>query len=87
MSVDESVRADRDARILTFAGGLYAVVRIEVTQPWDDIPRAWQSLVRWMENSKYRHGRHQWLEEHIGRLEEMGGEKRFTLDLHLPIAE
>jgi hypothetical protein len=40
-----------------------------------------------MENSKYRHGKHQWLEEHIGPLDEMGGEQPFTLDLHLPISE
>lgn len=87
MSVDESVQADTEARILAFAGGLYAVTRIEITKPEVDIPRAWQNLVKWMENSKYHHGRHQWLEEHIGPLEAMGGEHPFTLDLHLPIAE
>ena len=55
--------------------------------PEDDIPGTWQRLVKWMESSKYRHGRHQWLEEHIGPLDEMGGEQPFTLDLHLPISE
>jgi hypothetical protein len=40
-----------------------------------------------MENSKYHQGRHQWLEEHIGPLEAMGGSQSFILDLHLPIAE
>jgi hypothetical protein len=33
------------------------------------------------------HGRHSWLEEHIGPLDDMGDEQPFTLDLHLPISE
>jgi len=87
ITVGESVQADGEARILDFPGGLYAVTRIEVKNPMDDIPGTWQKLVKWMEASKYRHGQHQWLEEHIGPLDEMGGDKPFTLDLHLPIAE
>ncbi len=87
MTVDESVKAGDETKIIEFPGGLYAVTRIEVTQPGDEIPRAWQELVKWMEASKYHHGRHQWLEEHIGTLDEMGGEQSFTLDLHLPISE
>jgi AraC family transcriptional regulator len=87
ITVDESVQADEEARIIDFAGGLYAVTRLEVKDPGSDIPGAWQKLVKWMESSKYRHGRHQWLEEHIGPLEEMGGEQPFTLDLFLPITE
>jgi hypothetical protein len=39
------------------------------------------------EGSKYRHDSHQWLEEHIGPLDAMGGDQPFTLDLHLPIRE
>lgn len=87
ITVDESVQADKEARIIEFPGGLYAVTRMEVQDPGSDIPGTWQKLVRWMESSKYRHGRHQWLEEHIGPLEEMGGEQPFTLDLFLPITE
>ena len=87
ITVDEAVQADEGARIIDFPGGLYAVTRIDVKNPWDDIPGTWQKLVKWMESSKYQHGRHQWLEEHIGPLEEMGGEQPFTLDLFLPIAE
>lgn len=85
ITVDQAVQADEEARVLEFPGGLYAVTRIEVNQPGDDIPAAWQNLVKWMEESKYRHGRHQWLEEHIGPLDDMGGEQSFTLDLYLPI--
>ena len=87
LTVDASVQADGEACIIDFPGGLYAVTRIDVKNPWDDIPGAWQKLVKWMEASKYRHGRHQWLEEHIGPLAEMGGDQPFTLDLHLPITE
>ncbi|HEX5837861.1 MAG TPA: GyrI-like domain-containing protein [Anaerolineales bacterium] len=87
LTVDESLQADGEARIIDFPGGLYAVTRTEVKNPGDDIPGAWQKLVKWMESSRYRHGRHQWLEEHIGPLAEMGGNQPFTLDLHLPINE
>lgn len=87
ITVDESVKADGGARIIDFPGGLYAVTRLHVTNPGDDIPATWQKLVKWMEASPYHHGRHQWLEEHIGPLDEMGGEQPFTLDLYLPITE
>ena len=87
LTVDDSVEADGVARIVDVPGGLYAVARIEVKSPWDDIHAAWQGLVKWMESSKYHHGRHQWLEEHIGPLDEKVNEIPFTLDLHLPIAE
>ncbi len=87
ITVDESVRADGEVKIIDFPGGLYAVTRLEVKNPEADIPGTWQKLVKWMESSKYRHGRHQWLEEHIGLLLDDVGEHPFTLDLHLPITE
>ncbi len=87
ITVGESVQADGEARIIDFAGGLYAVTQVKVDNPGADIPAAWQQLVKWMEASKYHHERHQWLEEHIGLLGEVGGEQPFTLDLYLPIAE
>jgi AraC family transcriptional regulator len=87
MSVDDSVQAEGEARLIDFPGGLYAVTRIDVKEPGNEIPATWQKLVKWMENSRYHHGRHQWLEEHIGSLGDMGGDQPFTLDLHLPITE
>lgn len=87
ITVNESVQADGEARIIDFAGGLYVVTRVAVDNPGADIPAAWQQLVKWMEASKYHYGNHQWLEEHIGSLAEMGGEQPFTLDLYLPITE
>jgi AraC family transcriptional regulator len=86
MVVDESVRADSEARIIDFPGGLYAVVRCPVTNPGEDIPVTWQKLVHWRENSRYREAAHQWLEEHIDPKNAAGGEN-FTLDLYLPIKE
>jgi DNA gyrase inhibitor GyrI len=86
ITVDESVKVNGEARLLNFPGGLYAVARLEVKSPGDEIPAAWQKMVKWMEAGKYHHGRHQWLEEHIGPLEKQG-QLPFTLDLHLPISE
>jgi predicted transcriptional regulator YdeE len=87
MTVDSSVQADGEVRIIDFSGGLYVVTRVEVKNPWEDIPSTWQKLVKWMEASKYSQGRHQWLEEHIGPLNEHVNDLPFTLDLHLPITE
>src|SRR5512140_2814179 len=66
MTVDETCKADGEAYIVEFTGGLYAAMQIHVTAPWEDIPPAWQRLVKWRENSPYHEGHHQWLEEHIG---------------------
>ncbi len=85
MTVDDTVQADGEAHLIEFAGGLYAVMRLDVTQPGDEIPQAWRQLVLWREKSRYHEGRHQWLEEHIGSLNEGVNQIPFTLDLHLPI--
>ncbi|MBN1303942.1 MAG: hypothetical protein JXA13_05860 [Anaerolineales bacterium] len=65
-------------------GGLYGVTRCEVENPWEDIPAAWKTLVAWRENSKYGHGAHQWLEEHLTI---PGAGKSFVLDLFLTVSE
>lgn len=84
--IGSEVETDGEVEIKTFPGGLYAVARCEVTaDPGDQIPAAWQALVLWREQSRYKSATHQWLEEHI----ETGNmtEGQFTLDLYLPIAE
>ena len=87
ITVDESVQVDGDARIIEFPGGLYAVTRIEVKDPrmtFRAHGKGWSS--GWKVASIDMvdiNG----LEEHIGPLDEMGGEQPFTLDLHLPISE
>jgi AraC family transcriptional regulator len=87
ITVDASVQADGEAKIIDFPGGLYAILRVEVKDDFEQIGAGWQRLIRWREGSKYRHGSHQWLEEHIGPLDQMGGGNEFTLDLHMPIRE
>ena len=67
------------------AGGLYAVTRCEVRgDAYDIIPATWKQLMAWCEDSKYRSGTHQWLEE---LLTLPGSTEEFTLNLYLPIAD
>ena len=84
IAVGPDVEPEGDIKIKEFPGGLYAVTRCEVKNPWEDIPGTWQRLVAWSETSKYQMARHQWLEEHIGPF---GSSEEFTLALCLPIAE
>lgn len=54
-----------DIRLQAFAGGLYAVLPIEVSGNLAEVmPAAWQELDKWVADSAYRPGTHQWLEEH-----------------------
>jgi DNA gyrase inhibitor GyrI len=82
--VGPDVEPEGEIAIKEFPGGLYAVTRCEVKNPWDDIPGTWKRLAAWRENSKYRGANHQWLEELLSPL---GAVDEFVLDLHLPIAE
>ncbi len=85
MKVGPDEEATDDVRIVDFEGGLYAVLRCPVHEaPGTEIPHTWQRLVAWREQSAYRRGTHQWLEEHLAV--ETPGE-HFTLDLYLPLAE
>ena len=84
ITVGSDVEPEEEIKIKEFPGGLYAVTRCEVKNPWDDIPSTWKRLAAWRENSKYQGANHQWLEEHLGPL---GSSKEFVLDLYLPIAE
>lgn len=84
VTVDESVASEGEARVFTFPGGLYAVTSIR-PQTGEEIFPAWQRLVAWREQSKYRPASHQWLEEHIGDIQLEFPE--LTLALYMPIAE
>ena len=63
ITVDASVESGGEATVKEFSGGLYAVTRCEGV---DAIGPSWKQLGIWREDSKYRDGTHQWLEEHIG---------------------
>ena len=85
MKVDPAEAPEGDVRVVDFNGGLYAVLRCTVRDgPDTEIPEAWQRLVMWREQSNYRRGTHQWLEEPLAV--ETPGE-HFTLDLYLPLAD
>jgi AraC family transcriptional regulator len=84
--VGPDVQPGGPAVIKDFPGGLYAVTRVAVTDPWRDIPSTWERLVAWVEQSHYTAGRHQWLEQSYFEDGELF-DNNFTLDLHMPIRE
>jgi AraC family transcriptional regulator len=80
------VQSDAEPKIKDFSGGLYAVLHCDVNaNHLDVIGSAWGRLVKWLEASHYKHGNHQWLEEHLTRHD--SNDKGFILDLYLPISE
>ena len=89
MVVGGDEKAEGDMEIKDFTGGLYAVGRCdEIGDPGRDIPDAWQKLVHWREASSYRHGSHQWLEEHLPAKKKSTVNTAgldWMLDLYLPI--
>jgi AraC family transcriptional regulator len=83
--VDADQEPDGDAKILDFDGGLYAVTQCPVPKgQFDVIGATWKKLVAWREDSKYKCGPHQWLEESLPL---NPPDTEFVLDLYLPIAE
>ena len=86
LTVGTDVKSDGENKIKEFSGGMYAVLRCDVTgNPWDIIPPTWGKLVKWFEASHYKHGNHQWLEEHLSHSQSQG--QGFVLDLYLPISD
>jgi DNA gyrase inhibitor GyrI len=86
LPVKSQFESQGEVEIKDFPGGLYAVARCEVKgNPSETIPAAWQRLVQWREQSRFKSANHQWLEAfiEIGRM----AEGFFTLDLYLPVAE
>lgn len=86
LTIGSQITADKGLTIKEFPGGLYGVLRCEVSDnPSESIPESWKTLVRWLESSHYKHASHQWLEEQLTRIESV--DKGFVLDLYLPISE
>jgi DNA gyrase inhibitor GyrI len=88
MTVDAGVEAGEGVEIKQVPGGLYAVAQCTL----DEIGEVWQQLASWREDSEYKPGNHQWLEEALSpelTLAPAGpGEmdiSQFRLDLYLPI--
>ena len=82
LPLEVEIEAESDIEIKEFAGGLYAVTRCEGIQ---NIGETWNQLATWREGSKYKFGRHQWLEHLLTPLDVPLEE--YVFDLYLPIAE
>ena len=82
VTIAPDVEATADVEIKDFTGGLYAVLRCEGVE---NIGAMWQELVAWSENSSYRRGTHQWLEEVL--TPPPTPENEFVLDLYMPIVK
>jgi DNA gyrase inhibitor GyrI len=82
ITIGPDVEAEGDIRIVDFAGGLYASTRL---RGLSNIGQAWKQLVQWFEDSPYRKGPHQWLEELLTPPESPQEEWEFIL--YLPISE
>lgn len=82
VELDPEVQPEGEIRIVDFPGGLYAVTRF---QNLENIGRVWKELNRWREESKYKPGHHQWLENLHNPLE--SDTARYDFDLYLPIRE
>jgi DNA gyrase inhibitor GyrI len=86
IEVGPEVEPEEDVRIVNFHGGHYAVTRCEVRGGnYEVIGSTWKKLVAWREDSEYKCGNYQWVEETIR--EEGLEEGDFTLDLFLPISK
>lgn len=77
MDKDSNVEGKLTAK--DFKGGLYATLNATYGKN-SNIKEAWQLLHRWLEQSSFTYGKHQWLEEHI-TIPEAGGFHGFKLFL------
>lgn len=84
-TLPESVETPPEIEICRIPAGLYAVTRLDVTSPWDDIPAGWKKLMAWVETSPYQMDRRQCYEESFWT--EQPDYYNFRLDLYLPIAQ
>lgn len=65
VSADVEPMPGEDVRVVSAAGGIYAVLAVDVTGDLNTtIPAAWRALDALVAESAYRMGAHQWLERH-----------------------
>jgi len=84
MTIGDELDQVPQVEIKHFSGGLYAVLGCS-GKPDEVIWATWQKLIAWRENSPYRDGRHQWLEEQLKLVYDLPEE--LSLDLYMPIQE
>lgn len=70
-----------DAVVKDYPGGLFAVSRVHVKEPWNDIPPAWKRLVEWVEASEYELDPRVCFEKTL----DVQSEGEFILDLYCPL--
>jgi len=70
-----------DAVVKDYPGGLFAVSRVHVKEPWNDIPPAWKSLVEWVEASEYELDPRVCFEKSL----DVQSEGEFILELYCPL--
>ena len=86
LTIDPDEGSDEPAKLKDFSGGMYAVLRCDVSAgAFDIIGVSWGKLVKWLASSHYKHGNHQWLEEHLTRFD--SNDQGLVLDLFIPITE
>ena len=82
ITIGPDVEGEGEVKIKEFEGGLYAVTRFK---DLSNIGQVWRQLVLWREDSPYREGHHQWLENLLTDLDTPYQD--FEFDLYLPIVE
>jgi DNA gyrase inhibitor GyrI len=82
ITVGPEVEEGDEVKIIDFAGGLYAVTRLKGVS---NIGQVWKQLVLWREDSQYKKGHHQWLENLLTPPDVPFDE--YVFDLYLPIVE
>lgn len=78
--------SDDKVKTKMFNGGLYTVCGVRKGAAGDigcDIVNAWKRLVKWLEDSKYQLGEHQWFEDHLQFDDEF--QHVAGVDLYMPI--
>lgn len=78
--VDPAFEAE-DAVVKDYTGGLFAVTRVQVKEPWNDIPSAWMRLAEWVEASEYELDPRVCFEKTL----DVQSEGEFILDLYCPL--
>jgi DNA gyrase inhibitor GyrI/DNA-binding transcriptional ArsR family regulator len=74
---------DNSASFKEHPGGKYAVTRVEVKDPWQDIPKAWMSLFEWVKGEGIEIKQDLCLEKTM----EPGAKGEFVLELMLPLKD
>ena len=81
IKIDENYN-EKETVYKTYGGGTYAVTRVEVREPWEDIPKAWMNLLKWVQDNGYTMKQDVCLEH---TLDPKAVNGQFILDLMLPI--